>query len=165
MDHVQSAGLFSTMTAASVAGVTRRQAHYWAETGLVVPERRAAGAHDSHGYALHDVIALSAVAELRRRRISLQRCRRVQSQLQGYGKSFSNAVLAIVASTDGPADVVLLDAGALVSLIDSPKQVITALPVERIERETRERLQQATQAAADQRESRAKEPRRKAGTG
>ena len=158
MDHIQRAGLFSTMTAATVAGITLRQANYWAESGLVVPDYRAAGAYDRHGYNVADVVALSAVAELRRRRISLQRCRRVQSQLQSYGKSFANAVLAVVDSKRAPVDVVLIEAAALVSLLDTPKQVITALPVERIERTTRERLRELNREPANV-------PDRKAATG
>ena len=158
MEQTQRAGLFSSMTAASVAGITRRQTHYWAETGLVVPDYRAAGAFDSHGYNVADVVALSAVAEMRRRRISLQRCRRVQSQLQSYGKSFANAVLAVVDSKRAPVDVVLVEAAALVSLLDSPKQVITALPVERIERRTRKRLRELSHEPATV-------PDRKAATG
>ena len=71
-----------------LAGVSRRQLRYWAETGLVRPsvQRTLGPRSDARVYAFNDLLALLVAAQLRRD-FSLQHIRKVVAYLQDQGYS------------------------------------------------------------------------------
>jgi DNA-binding transcriptional MerR regulator len=73
---------YTTREVMSICDVTPRQLQWWDEEGLVRPEikRRPRGDRARH-YALGQVTAVSIVAELRRKGISLGAIRRILSRI------------------------------------------------------------------------------------
>lgn len=65
---------------AEILGVTRRQLHYWAKTGLVRPSAATSGGH--HRYRFRDLVALKTAKRLIDAGISLQRIRTSIDALQ-----------------------------------------------------------------------------------
>lgn len=74
-------------TAASIAGLTRRQVDYWATQGLVMPsvDERLTPHRPIRFYSFMDLMALTVAAELRRRRVSLQHIRQIVGRVRDYG--------------------------------------------------------------------------------
>jgi len=74
-------------SAASIAGLTRRQVDYWASTGLVAPttDRRLSPARRVRLYSFVDLLALVVAAELRSRGTSLQHIRQIVAHLRSRG--------------------------------------------------------------------------------
>lgn len=142
-------GLFSSQVAAKAAGVSLRQATYWAKTGLVVPTRKSEGQGSPWRYDLRDVMALAVVAELRASKVSGQRCRKVQTALRDFGHTFTSARLLVFDRARGakvdvrPADVLLAENDKeFLSLLESPGQYVVraTIPLGKVEKTTRRRL-------------------------
>ena len=67
---------FRGPVACSAAGITYRQLDYWARTGLVVPEIRAAGGSGTQRlYSFRDILILKVIKRLIDAGISLQQIR------------------------------------------------------------------------------------------
>ena len=72
--------------ACSAAGITYRQLDYWARTGLVVPEVRAAeGSGTQRLYSFRDILMLKVVKRLLDAGISLQQIRIAIDHLRARG--------------------------------------------------------------------------------
>ncbi|MDO5534425.1 MAG: MerR family transcriptional regulator [Propionibacteriaceae bacterium] len=77
---------FRGPTACSAAGITYRQLDYWARTGLVVPEVRAAGGSGTQRlYSFRDILMLKVVKRLLDAGISLQQIRIAIDHLRARG--------------------------------------------------------------------------------
>ena len=77
---------FRGPVAQRVAGITYRQLDYWARTGLVVPEIRAAGGSGTQRlYSFRDVLLLRVVKRLLGIGISLQQIRLAINHLRERG--------------------------------------------------------------------------------
>jgi DNA-binding transcriptional MerR regulator len=63
-----------------ILGITRRQLHYWARTGLVRPSRTTRGGH--HRYSFRDLVALKTAKRLIDAGVSVQGIRRSIEALQ-----------------------------------------------------------------------------------
>lgn len=87
--------------AATVAGVTRRQLDYWANTDLVRPgvERRLSQRNQVRLYGFGDLIELKVVREMLRRGRSLQSVRRLLQLLRSEG--FENPLRELQFATVG----------------------------------------------------------------
>jgi len=72
--------LFRTCDVARALGLTRRQLHYWARTGLVRPTQRTKGGH--HRYTRRDFVALEATKRLIDAGVSVQRIRKSAETLR-----------------------------------------------------------------------------------
>ena len=145
----------STPVAAKVAEVTLRMALHWASTGLVAPsavahkgderDPQSPGKGVHRRYDLADLVALRAVAKLRRKGVSLQACRRIQADLNARVRP-SAKLLAI---RGNPANVLLVTSAreereALAeSLLKRPGEMVAltaTLSVGEIEREVKRGL-------------------------
>ena len=77
---------FRGPVACSAAGITYRQLDYWARTGLVVPEVRAAeGSGTQRLYSFRDILMLKVVKRLLDAGISLQQIRIAIDHLRARG--------------------------------------------------------------------------------
>ncbi len=94
----RSTELLRTCDVARLLGVTRRQLHYWARTGLVRPTERTKGGH--HRYTRRDLVALEATKRLIDAGVSIQRIRRSADTLKKLLPSVEQplAELELVAS-------------------------------------------------------------------
>ena len=73
-------------SACQIAGITYRQLDYWARTGLVVPEIRAAGGSGTQRlYSFRDILMLKVVKRLLDAGISLQQIRTAVQHLRERG--------------------------------------------------------------------------------
>jgi len=108
----RSTELFRTCDVARLLGVTRRQLHYWARTGLVRPTQRTKGGH--HRYTRRDFVALEATKRLIDAGVSVQRIRRSAETLKQMLPAVKQplAELELVAS----GDVLLAMRGAVAVL-------------------------------------------------
>lgn len=86
--------------AARLAGISLRQADYWAATGLVAPsvDRTLGPGRRVRLYGFVDLLALMVAAELRRRGVSLQHVRQVVAHLlsRGYNQPLTQLRFAVV---------------------------------------------------------------------
>ena len=87
-----------------ILGISRRQLHYWARTGLVRPSRRTRGGH--HRYCFPDLVALKAAKRLIDAGVSLQRIRRSIEALQRTLPAVRHPLAELVLVATG--DVVLV---------------------------------------------------------
>lgn len=96
----RSTELFRTCDVARLLGITRRQLHYWARTGLVRPTQRTKGGH--HRYTRRDFVALQATKRLIDAGVSVQRIRRSAETLKQMLPAVEQplAELELVASGD-----------------------------------------------------------------
>ena len=77
---------FRGPVACNAAGITYRQLDYWARTGLVVPEIRAAGGSGTQRlYSFRDILMLKVVKRLLDAGISLQQIRIAIDHLRARG--------------------------------------------------------------------------------
>lgn len=77
---------FRGPVACSAAGITYRQLDYWARTGLVVPEVRAAtGSGTQRLYSFRDILLLKVIKRLIDAGISLQQIRTAIDHLRARG--------------------------------------------------------------------------------
>ncbi|NNL68070.1 MAG: MerR family transcriptional regulator [Myxococcales bacterium] len=76
-------------------GISRRQLHYWAHTGLIRPAVRTRGGH--HRYGFQDLVSLKAAKRLIDAGVSVQRIRRsitaLQRALPGVRRPLAELVL------------------------------------------------------------------------
>lgn len=88
------------VAAARLAGISLRQADYWAATGLVAPgvDRTLGPGRRVRLYGFIDLLALMVAAELRRQGVSLQHIRQVIEHLldRGYGQPLTQLKFAVV---------------------------------------------------------------------
>jgi len=71
---------FKSQQVREIIGLTRRQMQYWAATGLVVPSYTTPGGHSR--YTFEDLVALKTAKRLLGAGVSVQRIRRVMSELK-----------------------------------------------------------------------------------
>ena len=140
-----SDGCVSTARAANIADKSEGAIRHWVRTGLVTPTRTdpqpGTGVHAR--YDLRDVVALRAIADLRRRGVSLQAVRKVQRELREYGvESFASCRLAAVRRGKTTYDVVLVRTPREVeSLLEAPGQMLVAsIALGQLERDTAKRF-------------------------
>jgi len=109
--------MFSSRDVCRISGITGRQLQWWDERNIVSP--REAGHRRS--YLVAEVLEILAVAELRRKGLSLQRIRRVTRLLrreitQCLGKSW-----------DGNSSLYLLTDGHTLHLEQQPARILDLL--------------------------------------
>jgi len=77
---------FRGPVACRATGITYRQLDYWARTGLVAPQIRAAGGSGTQRlYSFHDLLILKVVKNLLDAGISLQQIRAAIDHLRAHG--------------------------------------------------------------------------------
>lgn len=64
MDTIISTTMFSTREACDLAGISYRQADYWARIGLIEPEAPANGSGSRRRWNRHQVLMLAALAQV-----------------------------------------------------------------------------------------------------
>jgi DNA-binding transcriptional MerR regulator len=87
-----------------ILGISRRQLHYWARTGLVRPSSRTRGGH--HRYRFQDLVALKTAKRLIDAGVSVQRIRRSIEALQRTLPTVRHPLAELVLVATG--DVVLV---------------------------------------------------------
>jgi len=106
---------FRGPVACSAAGITYRQLDYWARTGLVNPEVRAAtGSGTSRLYSFRDILILKVIKRLINAGISLQQIRTAIEHLRARG-------------VDDLTEVTLMSDGVTVFECTSDDEVIDLL--------------------------------------
>jgi len=87
--------LYRSGEVVQILGISRRQLHYWARTGLVRPSARTPGGH--HRYRFRDLVALKTAKRLIDAGVSLQGIRRsieaLQRTLPGVKRPLAELVL------------------------------------------------------------------------
>jgi DNA-binding transcriptional MerR regulator len=108
---------FTSREVVALTGITLRQLQWWDERGIVVPAR------DGHRrlYSAEDLTEVAVICELRRRRFSLQRVRKVMRFLQ---REFSRRLAETVS---GSSDYHLLTDGNTLYLETSARQIVDIL--------------------------------------
>ena len=71
---------FRTRDVIQILGISRRQLHYWAQTGLVTPTAQTPGGHGR--YSFEDLVALKTAKRLIDAGVSVQRIRKSIAALQ-----------------------------------------------------------------------------------
>ena len=108
---------FSSREVCRITGITGRQLQWWDERNLVSPH----GNGRRRCYSLAEVLEISAIAELRRKGLSLQRIRRLARLLRReIGQCLSK-------SWDGRSKLYLLTDGHAVHLEQQPERTLDLL--------------------------------------
>lgn len=108
---------FTSRDVIALTGITARQLQWWDERGIVVPAR----AGRRRLYSMEDLAEVAVICELRGRRFSLQRVRKVVRFLQKeFGKRLAETV-------GGTSDYHLLTDGKTLYLETSPRQIVDIL--------------------------------------
>ena len=101
----------------ALTGITPRQLQWWDERGIVVPRRQG----HRRLYSLEDLAEVAVICELRDKRFSLQRVRKVMRFLQReFGKRLAETV-------SGESEYHLLTDGKTLYLETSAKQIVDIL--------------------------------------
>jgi len=100
-----------------LTGITARQLQWWDERGIVVPERQG----HRRIYAWDDLVTVAVICQLRKRRFSLQRVRKVIRFLQ---QEFGTSLAATVSAA---SEYHLLTDGTHLYLRTSARQVVDLL--------------------------------------
>ena len=108
---------FTSRDVVQLTGITLRQLQWWDERGIVVPAREG----HRRLYSMEDLVEVAVICDLRRRRFSLQRVRKVITFLQ---KEFSKRLAETVS---GSSDHHLLTDGKSLYLETSPRQIVDIL--------------------------------------
>jgi DNA-binding transcriptional MerR regulator len=108
---------FTSREVVQLTGITARQLQWWDERGIVVPAREGR----RRLYSLEDLSEIAVICELRDRRFSLQRVRKVVRFLQHeFGKRLAETV-------SGASDYHLLTDGTSLYLETSAQQIVDIL--------------------------------------
>ena len=100
-----------------LTGITPRQLQWWDERGVVVPAREG----HRRLYSMEDLAEIAVICQLRRKRFSLQRVRKVMRFLQKeFGKRLAETV-------SGASEYHLLTDGRSLYLETSPQQIVDIL--------------------------------------
>ncbi|MVA75794.1 MerR family transcriptional regulator [Auraticoccus sp. F435] len=106
---------FRGQAACKAAGITYRQLDYWARTGLVTPEVRAAsGSGSQRLYSFRDILILKVIKNLIDAGISLQQIRKAIEHLRARG-------------VEDLTQVTLMSDGATIYECISPDEVVDVL--------------------------------------
>jgi len=93
-----------------ILGISRRQLHYWARTGLVRPSHRTRGGH--HRYSFQDLVALKTAKRLIDAGVSLQGIRKSIAALQRTLPTVRRPLAELVLVATGDVVLVLHDGAA-----------------------------------------------------
>ena len=108
---------FSSKQVVELTGISPRQLQWWDERGIVSPERKGR----NRIYSMADLMEVAVICELRRKKFSLQRVRKVVRFLQReFGKRLVEAIR-------GSGEVHLLTDGQRIYVETSAKEVIDVL--------------------------------------
>ena len=106
--------IYSSLDVAGLTGVSLRQLQWWDEQGVVTPMQKGR----RRLYNPTEVLLVSVIVGLRRKKLSLQKIRRVVDQLKG------DETIAELAVEPTASEVYLLTDGDQVSLQDSAQEII-----------------------------------------
>lgn len=106
--------LFRSGEVARLLGVSRRQLHYWARTGLVRPSQTTRGGH--HRYRFQDLVALKAAKRLIDAGVSVQRIRSSIAALQRLLPDVGRPLAELVLVATGDVVVVIREGSAFEAL-------------------------------------------------
>jgi len=95
---------------AQILGVSRRQLHYWARTGLVRPSHSTRGGH--HRYSFQDLVALKAAKRLIDAGVSVQGIRKSIAALQCSLPAVRRPLAELVLVATGDVVLVVHDGAA-----------------------------------------------------
>ncbi len=109
--------VYSSLDVAKLTGVSLRQLQWWDEQGIVTPMQKGR----RRLYSPAEVLLVSLIVGLRRKRLSLQKIRKVLGELKGANG------MAHLAVNPGVPDVYLLTDGDRVSLENSPQAIVDVL--------------------------------------
>jgi DNA-binding transcriptional MerR regulator len=108
---------YNSSEVARICGVSLRQLQWWDERHVVSPRQNG----HKRVYMPEEVLEISVIAELRRKKFSLQKIRRVLRFLQkDMGKRLSDALSA-------SSDIHLLTDGKSIYLEDAPDRIVDLL--------------------------------------
>lgn len=106
--------IYSSLDVARLTGVSLRQLQWWDEQGVVTPMQKGR----RRLYNPTEVLLVSVIVGLRRKKLSLQKIRKVVDELKG------DTSIAELATEPAVAEVYLLTDGDHVSLQDSVQRII-----------------------------------------
>ena len=102
--------LFRSGEVTQLLGLSRRQLHYWARTGLVRPSLVTRGGH--HRYSFQDLVALKAAKRLIDAGVSVQGIRKSIEALQSTLPNVRRPLAELVLVATGDVVLVLHDGAA-----------------------------------------------------
>ena len=102
--------LFRSGEVTQILGLSRRQLHYWARTGLARPSVMTRGGH--HRYSFQDLVALKAAKRLIDAGVSVQGIRRSIQALQRTLPNVRRPLAELVLVATGDVVLVLQDGAA-----------------------------------------------------
>jgi DNA-binding transcriptional MerR regulator len=102
--------LFRSGEVTQILGLSRRQLHYWARTGLVRPSLVTRGGH--HRYSFQDLVALKAAKRLIDAGVSVQGIRKSIEALQNTLPNVRRPLAELVLVATGDVVLVLRDGAA-----------------------------------------------------
>ncbi len=106
--------IYSSLDVAGLTGVSLRQLQWWDEQGVVTPMQKGR----RRLYNPTEVLLVSVIVGLRRKKLSLQKIRKVVDELKG------DKSIAELATEPAVSEVYLLTDGDHVSLQDSVQRII-----------------------------------------
>lgn len=106
--------IYSSLDVAGLTGVSLRQLQWWDEQGVVTPMQKGR----RRLYNPTEVLLVSVIVGLRRKKLSLQKIRRVVDELK------EDTGMAELAAGRAASDVYLLTDGDQVSLQDSIQEIV-----------------------------------------
>lgn len=102
--------MFRSGEVTQILGLSRRQLHYWARTGLVRPSLVTRGGH--HRYSFQDLVALKAAKRLIDAGVSVQGIRKSIEALQSTLPNVRRPLAELVLVATGDVVLVLHDGAA-----------------------------------------------------
>ena len=138
---------FSTTTVARLTGSTIRMIDYWVRTGILKPsEHDAKGRGSRRRFTFKDVVILQTIRELRQGECPLQKIRTAIKYLKTHypDASEADALARLTLLTDGKRVYLLTDGNQVMDVIS--RQMVWAVPIGKLIRETTERLESLPQS-------------------
>ena len=111
-----------------IAAVTRRQAAYWTQRGLLVPTLRdpkAAGSQPASFYSASEVVKASIISDLLNRGISLQQVQRLALYLRRHGIQLDEAEDYLI--TDGSTVIFAKNGAEAIDILKHQGQMMLVL--------------------------------------
>ena len=140
--HLYMRTQFTSAEVIELTGITPRQLQWWDERGIVVPERQG----HRRVYSMNNVTELAVICGLRRRRVPLQRVRKVIRFLQReFGKSLAETVgnsSDYHLLTDGKTIYVETSAQQIVDILKNASQPMLAICLSDTVRQVRAEIRQ-----------------------
>jgi len=118
-----------------ITGMTRRQAVYWAQIGLLTPKMRnpkAAGRQPTSFYSVREVVKALIICDLLKRGISLQQVQRLARYLEKHGIRLDESEDYLI--TNGPTVIFAQNGAEAIDILKHQGQMLLVPIHEKVEK-------------------------------